>query len=219
MFKPDYYYLHMLKAISFFLLIAQPVVAGTLKVNVTDNKSAAVQYAVITLTTSVPAELPTKKNSKPAAVKQINEQFEPYVSVVSVGSKVSFPNRDTIKHHVYSFSEAKTFELELYDEFSGKPVLFDKTGIVELGCNIHDWMLAYIYVTDAPYFSITADTGATTLQLPDGEYKLSLWHPNMDPRESNKPISVSVSGDTQVDISLTHPLSQQLDLSSGFSDY
>jgi len=84
-------------------------------------------------------------------VDQIDKEFVPYVKAVVVGASVFFPNKDNIRHHVYSFSPAKTFELPLYSGTPANPVVFDRPGIVPIGCNIHDWMLAYIYVADSPY--------------------------------------------------------------------
>jgi hypothetical protein len=93
---------------------------------------------------------------------------------------VSFPNRDDIRHQVYSFSPAKRFELRLYKGTPSEPVLFDKPGLVVLGCNIHDWMVGYIYVTDDPWFAVSDATGTLHLDaLPAGRYQVTLWHPQM----------------------------------------
>jgi hypothetical protein len=120
-----------------------------------------------------------------ASIDQIDKEFVPYVKVVVAGSSVSFPNKDNIRHQVYSFSPAKRFELPLYVGTPATPVVFDKPGIVTLGCNIHDWMAAYVYVADTPYFAITqADGSARIAGLPAGEYVLQVWHPRMDGAES-----------------------------------
>jgi plastocyanin len=124
--------------------------------------------------------------AKPAVevVDQIDKEFVPYVKPVRVGSYVKFPNKDDIQHHVYSFSPAKPFELPLYKGTPAQPVLFDKVGIVKLGCNIHDWMIGYIYVTDAPYFGKTAAEGRVELaELPAGRYRVRAWHPRMQETE------------------------------------
>ena len=83
-------------------------------------------------------------------VDQIDKEFVPYVKPVRTGSFVQFPNKDHIRHHVYSFSAPSKFELPLYMGTPAQPVLFDKPGVVKLGCNIHDWMIGYVYVTDSP---------------------------------------------------------------------
>jgi hypothetical protein len=99
------------------------------------------------------------------------------VSVVQVGTPVQFPNRDPIRHHVYSFSAAKTFEIKLYAGTPAAPIVFDKPGDVVLGCNIHDHMLAYVYVVDTPWFAKTDKDGQARIEgVPAGEYDLHLWH-------------------------------------------
>ncbi|MBF0170637.1 MAG: methylamine utilization protein, partial [Nitrospinae bacterium] len=94
-----------------------------------------------------------------AKVDQVNKEFVPHVTVVPLNTPVSFPNSDNISHHVYSLSETKRFELPLYSGTPSRPVLFDTPGPVALGCNIHDWMSAYIYVTPTPYYAFTDAKG------------------------------------------------------------
>jgi plastocyanin len=132
---------------------------------------------------------PESERLPPAAsavevVDQIDKEFVPYVKPVRVGSTVRFPNKDNIRHHVYSFSPAKQFELPLYSGTPAKPVLFDKVGIVKLGCNIHDWMIGYVYVTETPYFGKTGANGRVDLdELPPGRYRVQVWHPLMEVSE------------------------------------
>ena len=114
-------------------------------------------------------------------VDQINRQFVPYVKAVVVGTTVSFPNKDNIRHHVYSFSEAKRFELPLYSGVPAAPVKFDTPGVVILGCNIHDWMIGYIYVSESPWFAVTDKQGRAMIQgLPAGRYRVRSWQPLME---------------------------------------
>jgi plastocyanin len=113
-----------------------------------------------------------------AAVEQINRRFVPLVSVVQVGTPVQFPNRDEVRHHVYSFSPAKSFEIKLYAGTPVAPIAFDKPGEVVLGCNIHDQMIAYVYVVDTPWFGKTGKDGRVRLEgLPAGEYELNARSP------------------------------------------
>jgi plastocyanin len=120
----------------------------------------------------------------PAVVDQVDREFVPYVSVVQAGASVSFPNRDNVRHHVYSLSAAKKFELPLYAGTPAEPVLFDRPGLVSLGCNIHDWMIAHVYVADTPYFAKTgADGKAKIPNLRPGEYSVRIWHPEMEGNE------------------------------------
>lgn len=112
-----------------------------------------------------------------AKMDQVNKTFVPGLLPVVVGTRVSFPNRDQIHHHVYSFSRTKSFELPLYKGTDAPPVLFDKPGIVRVACNIHDWMSAIILVLPTTHFAVTDAHGAFTLpDLPAGSYELAAWH-------------------------------------------
>lgn len=114
-------------------------------------------------------------------VIQRDAAFIPHVSVVAVGSRVSFPNRDTTRHHVFSFSPAKVFELELFLQETPPPIQMDQTGVVVLGCNIHDHMQAFIVVSDAQTVAQTVEDGRVTLSdLPDGAHRLRVWHPRLE---------------------------------------
>lgn len=113
-----------------------------------------------------------------ASIEQRDREFVPYLSIVQKGAAVNFPNRDTLKHHVYSFSPAKPFEIKLYAGQPAQPVVFDKAGEVALGCNIHDWMEAHVLVVDSPWFGKTGADGIVRIaQVPAGRYRLRTWHP------------------------------------------
>ena len=115
-------------------------------------------------------------------VVQVNRQFQPMVSVVTVGTAVNFPNRDTVRHHVYSFSPVKKFEIKLYVGTPSAPVVFDSPGIAALGCNIHDNMAAWVVVVDTPHHGLTGTDGKLNLpSVPAGTYRLRAWHPGMPP--------------------------------------
>jgi plastocyanin len=114
-----------------------------------------------------------------AVIDQVNKRFVPHVSVIRTGTSVTFPNSDHIRHQVYSFSPAKTFSLKLYAGSPKVDVVFDKPGLVILGCNIHDTMVAFVGVVDSAYFGKITDTGVVTLDLPPGHYRVRIWHPNL----------------------------------------
>lgn len=159
--------------------MAAAVHAGNLRVHVTDAAGASVDDAVISLHPIGSGLAPSKK--APAVMDQRGLRFVPFVLPVLVGTSVTFPNSDNVRHHVYSFSPAKRFELRLYAGNHASAVVFDQPGVVTLGCNIHDWMVSYIYVLDTPYFAKTGSDGIANLgDLPAGTYVARLWHPRMD---------------------------------------
>ena len=113
-----------------------------------------------------------------AELAQVGKQFVPRVSIIPVGTALHFPNRDTVRHHVYSFSPVKTFELKLYTGSAANPVLFDRSGIAVLGCNIHDNMVAWVVVVETPYYGRSGPDGQVVLgNVPPGSYRLRAWHP------------------------------------------
>jgi plastocyanin len=150
-----------------------PAPAAELTVTV-DNGTSPLADAVVSVHSPTAALRATPAT---AIMDQRNMMFAPNVLPVTVGTSVRFPNSDNIRHHVYSFSPAKRFELPLYAGVQAEPVLFDKPGVVTLGCNIHDWMVGYIVVLDTPYFAKTGSDGKARLQVPAGAYQLSIWHP------------------------------------------
>lgn len=132
-------------------------------------------------------------------IAQSERRFTPSVSVVTVGSAVSFPNRDTVRHHVYSFSPTKRFEIKLYVGTPAHPVVFDQPGIAVLGCNIHDQMVAWVVVVDTPWYGRTDAQGRwASAQVPAGDYRLRVWHAGLPVGEvpSNQPLRVEAGGGT-----------------------
>jgi plastocyanin len=113
------------------------------------------------------------------AIDQINKRFVPRVTILRTGTAVTFPNSDKIRHQVYSFSPAKTFDLKLYAGSPKDEVVFDKPGLVILGCNIHDTMVGFVAVVDSPYFGKMPASGEIALEIPPGRYALRIWHPNL----------------------------------------
>src|SRR5437870_3130758 len=165
------------------LVFAGDLLAGSLEVIVKDDKgrpgSDAVAYAVA-------AGAASAAPKKQAVVDQRDKQFVPYVTAVQVGTAVIFPNSDNIRHHVYSFSPAKKFELPLYSGVPAEPVVFDKVGFITLGCNIHDWMIAYVAVLPTPYFQVTGKDGRAILKdLPAGPYSIEVWQPSLKGSPAN----------------------------------
>lgn len=165
------------RAFSFIFCLAIPVMsvsAASLDAELVDATGQALGNAVLTLGgTGGPA-------AASGIMDQRSLQFAPTVLAVRSGTAVHFPNSDNVRHQVYSFSPTKRFELRLYQGTPSEPVLFDKPGLVVLGCNIHDWMLGYIYVTDDPWFAVSDDSGKLKIDnLPAGTYQATLWHPQL----------------------------------------
>jgi len=176
--------------------------APSVDATVTDQSGKPVLDAVVTLT-SLGGPLPALRPSA-AVMDQVNKEFVPAVLPVMVGTPVSFPNRDNIRHHVYSFSPAKKFELPLYIGTPSAPVVFDKPGPVALGCNIHDSMVAYIYVVTTPYFAKTDADGRVRLEgVPTGPYEVRVWHPRLRGEAAVRRITLAEDEDGRVTFSVT----------------
>ena len=170
-----------------------PAYSDEIRVSVQDASGKPLPDAVVLAV----SEDGKKQAASPAGetIDQIDKEFVPYVKPVRVGTPISFPNKDNIRHHVYSFSPAKAFELPLYKGTPSKPVLFGKKGVVKLGCNIHDWMIAYVYVTDAPYFGATDADGRAQLDgLAPGTYTVWVWHPQMNGSETDTARKIELRG-------------------------
>lgn len=160
------------------LWLVFPAQSARLQVAVVDSQGGAVADAVVYAV--APAGRSGSAPPKTASMDQVNKEFVPFVLPVQAGAEVRFPNKDNIRHHVYSFSPAKKFEIKLYSGVPGKPVVFDKPGVVALGCNIHDAMVGYIYVVDTPWFTKTSKDGSAVLEgIPAGSYEVRVWHPRL----------------------------------------
>ena len=156
-------------------LAANATRAASIEVQVRDGGGNPVGDTAVYAT---PASGGSEARGARAAIEQFDREFLPYVTVIQVGTTVTFPNRDPILHHVYSFSPAKSFEIKLYTGKSPSEVVFDRSGVVTLGCNIHDWMVGYIVIVPTPYFGRTDASGNVRLrELPAGAYEVRAWHP------------------------------------------
>ena len=166
------------------LAIASAASAADLTVSVRGDDGAPLADAVVVVHPAAGSgPVSAIHYSWPAVMTQQNIAFNPYVLIVPLGSTVGFPNRDKVRHHVYSFSAAKKFELKLYGQQEERTVTFDKAGVVALGCNIHDSMIGYIYVADTPFAAKTNAAGEAVIRgLPGGAGALTVWHPDMKAR-------------------------------------
>ncbi len=189
--------------LSFLLLsvLALSARAGTLMVDARDGADRPLPDVVVFLESAQ-----ARRQVRPlegAEMGQAGKQFVPQVLVVTTGTEVNFPNRDTVRHHVYSFSPVRKFELKLYIGTPAKPVLFDQPGIAVLGCNIHDQMVGWIVIVDTPYFGRTGEKGQLVLvKLPAGSYRLRSWHAGLPVGAPALDQAVTVPAEGQLTVTL-----------------
>ena len=186
-------------------LLAASATAGAVGVvvQVTDAAGKPVENAVVYAEADGGQTLPSPR--KPGEISQKGLKFHPLVSVIQTGSMVYFPNNDKVRHHIYSFSPAHKFDQKLYSGTTAEPQTFEKAGVVVLGCNIHDKMLAYVRVVDTPYFAKTDASGAAMVDAPAGKYMLKAWHPDMTGNQQplEQPLAVKADGNISATFKLT----------------
>jgi plastocyanin len=192
-----------LLALTAFALVAQPAVGAVIDVKTRAGTPAA---DVIVVFDPLDATPPPSRES--ATIDQVNKTFVPHVTVIRTGTAVTFPNSDHIRHQVYSFSDTKKFVLKLYAGSPRTDVTFEKPGLVVLGCNIHDSMVAFVLVVDTPYFAKTSAAGQATVNLPPGRYRLRVWHPRLSTPVAPQDVAV---GATALEIPLTVDLGASAD--------
>ncbi|WP_344796623.1 methylamine utilization protein [Litoribacillus peritrichatus] len=172
------------------------------QIQVVDQDGNPVQDAVVAIPVGEVADVSPQN----AVMDQIDRMFVPRVLAVEQGRKVVFPNSDHIRHHVYSFSESKRFEIKLYKGVPTAPVTFDKDGLVVLGCNIHDSMIGYIFVSPWPSFKVTGQSGA--VEFTSGHSQVAVWHPWV--KDLKKPLMFDLKNEGndrfyQISLELTPP--------------
>jgi len=192
------------KRVALFLLVgllAAPLcvsaAAGAeIRGRVVGQNGEGIAQAVVFVQTP-PAGKALPAGTRAAVMDQVHKQFVPPLLPVVVGTEVHFPNHDQIHHHVYSFSRTKSFEIPLYKGEEAPPVLFEKAGVVKVGCNIHDWMSGVILILPTPYYVTTDDAGGFVLRdLPPGTYSLACWHELSQTKVEDTVQTVQVGGDT-----------------------
>ena len=190
-------------------LLALSASAAELRATVRDEQGRAVRDAVVIAVPQAPVAPGVRP--KLEQVEQIDLEFVPGVKAIQAGTSVSFPNRDHVRHHVYSFSQPKRFELPLYAGTPAQPVLFDTPGVVTIGCNIHDWMVGYIYVADSPYFATTGAEGTALIAgLPAGRYTVRVWHSHLGQPEEATRRAADLSAAQRLELDWRVPLKSVL---------
>jgi plastocyanin len=159
--------------------------ATGLTIQVDDDQGHAVGDAVVTVLpedTSVKLTPKRALESTTKIIDQKDETFIPYVQVFRPGDKVLFRNSDQMRHHVYTFSPIKPFEFVLVPGDSSKPIELDQTGVIAVGCNIHDQMITYLYISDAPWIAQSGADGKVEFgDIPAGQWNVRVWHPRLRP--------------------------------------
>lgn len=186
-----------------------PAVAGSVTVQVRDAAGKAVPEAVVVLEPPSTAAATASPGKLTATVDQRNLRFVPEISVVRTGTAIDFPNSDKVLHQVYSFSPARNFKLSLYAGHVHPPLVFDTAGIVTLGCNIHDAMIGFIYVTTSPWFGKTDAAGNYEADnLPAGNYRVVIWHPrfNEGTPQLESQLAVPAEGSVPLARNLSKPM-------------
>jgi plastocyanin len=168
--------------------------SGPVTVTIASSSSVSPQDAVVILDPLDVSIAPATHIE--ATIDQREKQFVPKVTVLRTGTTVTFTNSDHIRHQVYSFSASKTFTLKLYAGSPQTPIVFDKPGLVVLGCNIHDNMLAFVGIVDSPYFGKADSSGHVALEVPAGRYRMRLWHPNLREPVPDQEINVPAAAMT-----------------------
>ena len=176
--------------LSFCLLFAFRLSAQEYRIKITDMAGQPMENAVVSVRTDRPAEVaPTI-----ALMDQVERKFAPRVLTINKSDLVSFPNSDNIRHHVYSFSAPKVFEIKLYADVPEAPIEFGEPGIVVLGCNIHDDMIGYIYVNPIGFTSgVTGNNGELLIRAEGKIEELRIWHERLSAVETDQ-ITLTAQG-------------------------
>lgn len=172
------------------LLIASPLAAAKLEVNVTYADGSAVRDAVVY---AIPSR--TIATTRTVAIMdQIDRTFVPHVLPVRVGTWVEFPNSDNVMHQVYSISPAKRFQSPLYVGKPARPIQFDKPGVVAIGCNVHEQMSGFIVVVPTPYFGTTENGRVTLNALGADDYMVHVWYEGMSKEPEPRVVKLAADG-------------------------
>jgi plastocyanin len=184
-----------------FILMAGACLAAQadVAVQVVDSAGQPVADAAV----YVEGNIALQKSPAQVDIEQRHKTFIPLVTVIQTGTAISFPNNDTVRHHAYSISPPKPFDIKLYSGKPEKPILFDKPGTVVVGCNIHDQMIAYIQIVDTPYFAKTDASGhARIAGLPAGKYSVKVWHYMQPPGSAATELALNYKDEASLNFKL-----------------
>jgi plastocyanin len=179
--------------------------AETLRLRITDASSGEVLENAVVEVLHPETTQGESVQATDVLIDQIDKEFVPRVTIAVKGTQIRFPNSDNILHHVYSFSTTKVFDIPLYGQGSAEfSEVFDKPGVVEIGCNIHDWMLAFIYIAESDRVAKTDGEGIAEISnLPPGAYSLKIWHPRLPNQDAiQQQVQLGINDTTALSISI-----------------
>ncbi len=150
------------------------LISGSVVVRDRGGKEKTDNGDVVVYIEKVPKRFAALKHVRKMA--QRDKTFAPHILAVTKGSSVEFPNEDKFFHNVFSLSEGNTFDLGLYRAGTSKNVTFERSGVVDVYCNIHPNMWAQILVVDNPFYAVTTKEGTFEIpKVPPGSYTLIAW--------------------------------------------
>jgi len=189
-----------------FLFLSGQALANSITVTVIDPKKAEVKGVIVYLT---PSDKPSGNYTKtqPLIISQNKKKFTPYIAVLQKGQKIKFNNQDDVTHHIYSVSGKNRFDFKIKAGEHNSNINISTLGEVAMGCNIHDWMSGYVLVVDTPYFNNTTSTGRSHFEnIPSGNYKLTIWHPQLETNNNEFKTDVIIQKEQNFEITLPKPL-------------
>ncbi len=168
--------------------------ATELDILLRDQRGAPVADAIVVLSADAAITPP----SQTTLVDQKNEAFTSLVSLLRPGDSIRFHNSDKVLHHVYSFARLNPFDVHVRPGETTAEVLYATAGLAAIGCNVHDDMLTYAFVTDRPFAAKTGSDGrARILDAPEGETRLAIWHPRQQAKDQTIEADIVISGTEQ----------------------
>ena len=174
---------------------ATPVLAGDLNLKLVDAAGRRVSDAVVSVRPAGGIPTGPIRFPWPTTMIQQNVAFVPHVLVVPVGATVRFPNKDKVRHHVYSFSRPAKFEIKLFGQDETRRYTFKTAGAVALGCNIHDQMTGFIKVVDTPFATKSDTAGAARIAgMATGTAKVTIWHPLLRTKDNELVLNIPIPG-------------------------
>ncbi|WP_394129616.1 hypothetical protein [Shewanella maritima] len=183
----------------------------TSQLTIVNADSTPMENMVVYLTPITPLteqDLSQQPTKSPIEVHQENKQFTPYITVIQKGYQLKFVNDDDITHHIYSASGPKRFSFKLRKDSAQKDMVFDQAGHISMGCNIHDWMSGHVLVVDTSFYGVTNEQGQVEFNaLPDTEYQLNVWHPQLQLEDNTYSQKLS----TPLPQTLTIPINATMD--------